>query len=60
MKGIAKLFFEDGSITHAEFNDLKGIDAFYEIIRIKEGEFSIFDNYEEVNRSFSKELSQSL
>jgi len=39
MKGIAKLFFEDGSITHAEFNDLKGIDAFYEIIRIKEGDF---------------------
>ncbi len=35
------LFFQDGNIVHAEYSDLIGEDAFFEIISWKGGEFAL-------------------
>lgn len=35
------IFFEDGNIVHTEMDDLKGEDAFYEIVSWQGGNFSI-------------------
>jgi CRP/FNR family cyclic AMP-dependent transcriptional regulator len=38
-RGNAKVFFRDGEIVHASYDDLKGKDAFFEILKEKEGRF---------------------
>ncbi len=39
--GEAKMFFENGRVKHCEYGDLKGEEAFYEILKWDEGEFVI-------------------
>jgi DNA-binding response OmpR family regulator len=36
-----RLFFEDGKLKHATYADLEGPEAFYALLRVKEGEFAI-------------------
>ena len=34
-------FFEEGKLKHASFAGLEGADAFYALLRLREGEFAI-------------------
>lgn len=40
---FGKIYFEKGAVVHAECKELKGIDAFYRLMEIEEGEFIITD-----------------
>jgi Domain of unknown function (DUF4388) len=41
--GQARIFFDKGDIVHACYNDLKGEQALYQILRLKEGGFQVFE-----------------
>ena len=41
--GQARIFFDKGDIVHACYNDLKGENALYQILRLKEGNFQVFE-----------------
>lgn len=40
--GQAVIFFAEGNIVHACYNDLKGEQALYKILRINEGKFRVY------------------
>ena len=40
---LGKIYFEKGSVVHAECQNSKGIEAFYKLMEIEEGEFNIVD-----------------
>jgi|GEM_PF-236823 flagellar biosynthesis protein FlhG len=42
-ENFGKIYFEKGSVVHAECKFKKGLDAFYSLMEIEEGEFSIVD-----------------
>jgi len=41
--GQARIFFDNGDIVHACYNDLKGEQALYQILRFQEGRFHVFE-----------------
>ncbi len=43
LDNFGKIYFEKGAVVHAECKELKGLDAFYRLMEIEEGEFSITD-----------------
>ncbi|PMP71704.1 MAG: hypothetical protein C0187_03295, partial [Calditerrivibrio nitroreducens] len=40
---LGKIYFEKGSVVHAECQKDKGLDAFYKLMEVEEGEFNIVD-----------------
>ncbi|MGB9731744.1 P-loop NTPase [Calditerrivibrio nitroreducens] len=40
---LGKIYFEKGSVVHAECQKDKGLDAFYKLMEVEEGDFNIVD-----------------
>lgn len=52
--GYGTLFMEDGNIVHAVYRDVKGADAFYQLLAWKDGEFEVEPEAKPEERTISE------
>ncbi len=55
-----KIYFKQGNIVHAETENFSGLEAFYEIISIKEGEFKLLDYNDYVKQTINDTVNKLL
>ncbi|MFN4150509.1 MAG: response regulator, partial [Candidatus Sericytochromatia bacterium] len=52
-QNIGKVYVKNGEVIHAEYKDLKGLDAFYKIMSIQNGSFEELEWEEPENRTIN-------
>lgn len=55
-----KIYFKQGNIVHAETENYAGMEAFYEIIGVREGEFKLIDYNDYVKQTISDTVNKLL
>jgi len=54
---LGKIYFKKSNIIHAETENLKGLDAFYELVNINSGEFNLYEYNEYVRTTISETVN---
>ncbi|MCX8084612.1 MAG: DUF4388 domain-containing protein [Calditerrivibrio sp.] len=57
---FGKVYFKQGNIIHAETENNNGVEAFYEIMTITDGEFNLFDCNDYVKQTISDTVNKLL
>lgn len=52
--GFGTVYIEDGSIVHASYRDLTSVEAFYQLLAWKDGEFEVESDVGAPERSISE------
>ncbi|MGB9731584.1 MULTISPECIES: P-loop NTPase [Calditerrivibrio] len=53
-----KIYFRKGNVIHAECNNLKGVDAFYEMINTNSGEFTLYEYNDYIEPTISETINK--